>query len=125
MERKWIFYILSVLFFISIIGCRSAEITCRPSSAVGSPRGENGMITIAWDSTIDPTLAGYRVFYGTSLGKYTDCIDVGRITESSSNVIQYTLTGLIKGKKYYIAVIAYDTLDNRSEFSKEVTAVAK
>ena len=125
MERKFIGYVPLVLFLISTIGCRSAEITCRPGSPVGSPRGENGMITIAWDSSIDPKLAGYRVFYGSSSGKYTDCIDVGQGTEFTSNVIQYTLTNLIKGKKYYIAVIAYDTLDNRSEFSKEVTAVAK
>jgi hypothetical protein len=39
--------------------------------------------------------------------------------------MQYTLTGLEKGKKHYIAVIAYDQNKDTSGFSGEVSDVAK
>lgn len=124
MKPKWEFSVLSVLLLISVVGCQGAKITCKNSSDPASS-ADGGMITIAWDSSTDPKLVGYRVFYGTSPGKYRNCIDVGKGTKSSPKVIKYTLTGLIRGKRYYIAIIAYDTFNNQSEFSKEISAEAK
>jgi hypothetical protein len=73
-------------------------------------------------------LGGYRIFFGTSPGKYKNCVDVGKATEASPGVVKYILTGLVKGERYYLAAIAYsiyDTPITRSGFSNEVSAVAK
>ena len=123
------FWILAMLLLLSniIIACQSARINCKSGSDLaGSANG--GIITIAWDSNTEPHLAGYEVHYGTSSGKtpreYPKCVDVGKATESAPGVTQYNLTGLVKGKRYYIAVIAYSN-QLRSKFSNEVNGVAK
>ena len=57
---------------------------------------------------------GYRVYYGTSSGNYTQNIDVG-------NVTNYTVTSLANGSTYYFAAKAYDASGNLSSFSNEVS----
>jgi hypothetical protein len=75
--------------------------------------GYAASVTLAWDPNIEPDVAGYKVYYGTSGGNYTHWIDAGNST-------QYTLTGLADGATYYFAASAYDTQDNESNFSEEV-----
>jgi hypothetical protein len=41
------------------------------------------------------------------------------------NVTSYALTGLIKGRKYYITVTAYDKSKGESGFSDEIIGIAK
>jgi len=129
-RTKWIFLFLLVFLLLGAIACqttenRRAEIRCRPSAV--SPRSavESGAITIGWNPNPEPGLAGYRVYYGTSAGSYNSCVDIGNPPKSSSGLIEYTLTALDKGKKYYIAVIAYDNYQNMSGFSIEVSDIAK
>jgi len=129
-RTKWILLFFLVFLLLSAIACRTtenrrAEISCRPSAV--SPRSavESGAINIGWDPNKEPGLAGYRIYYGTSAGSYTSCVDVGNPPKSSSGLIEYTLTALDKGKKYYIAVIAYDNYQNMSGFSIEVSDIAK
>lgn len=124
MERKCGFFILSVLLFLGIISCQGTKIICKSSSDLANP-ADGGMLTMQWNSNTELKLEGYRVYYGTSPGKYKSCVDVGKATESTPGVVKYTLTGLDKGKRYYLAVIAYDTFHKTSEFSKEVSAEAK
>jgi Fibronectin type III domain len=129
-RTKWIFIFFLVFLIFSAMACRTtenrrAEITCRPSVVSPSTAGESGAITIGWDPNKEPGLAGYRVYYGTSAGSYKSCVDVGNPPKSSSGLIEYTLTALDKGKKYYIAVIAYDKNQNTSGFSSEVSDMAK
>lgn len=126
MRIKWV---LSISFLLSLIACqgaviRSAEIICRPSSEFTISVDKSGMVTIAWDSNKEPSLAGYRIFYGAASGRYKNCVDVGKPSESSPGITGYTLTGLIKGERYFIAVIAYDKNNKKSGFSSEVSAVA-
>jgi hypothetical protein len=127
---KWNFLFLLVFFVLSVTACRTtenrrAEITCRPSSASPSSAVEGGAITFAWDPNKEPNLAGYRVYYGTASGSYDNCVDIGNPPKSSSGAMEYTLTALDRGKKYYIAVIAYDKNNDKSGFSSEVSDVAK
>ena len=70
-------------------------------------------ITVAWDANNESDLAGYILFYGTSSSNYANSIDVGNNT-------QHTLTGLIEGTTYYFAAKAYDTSDNKSDYSEEL-----
>src|SRR5918992_5956658 len=61
-----------------------------------------GQVTLAWNANTDPTLGGYRLYYGQASGNYTANVDVGKQTS-------YTLTGLTDGKTYYFAAKAYNT----------------
>lgn len=64
-----------------------------------------------WDANTEPDVAGYKIYWRTSGGAFTDVdsIDVG-------NVIEYTLTGNVPNKTE-LAVTCYDTSGNESEFS--------
>jgi hypothetical protein len=74
-------------------------------------------LTLAWDSSPEPDLAGYKVYYGTRSGDYDVAIDVG-------DVIQYTIGSLEPETQYYLALTAYDTSWNESDFSWEVSGVS-
>ena len=78
----------------------------------GPPVGTNS-VTLEWDTVMDPDLAGYRVYIGVSPGTY-----IGYVNAGVSN--PYTVTGLRDGT-YYFAATAYDTLNNESTFSNEIS----
>jgi hypothetical protein len=83
------------------------------------------VVTLSWDAptanadgTTLTDLAGYKVYYCTSSGDYSEYIDVG-------NVLSYMVSDLENGFVYYFAVTAYDTSGNESEYSNDVSGVAK
>jgi hypothetical protein len=80
-----------------------------PSYAVGA------QLTVAWDPNNEPDLKGYRVYCGTASRSYGTPFDVGKATS-------YTLVNLAPGQKYFIAVTAYNTANQESSFSNEVSA---
>lgn len=69
-------------------------------------------VTLAWDPSPD-LIDGYRIYYGTSSGNYTDSIDVG-------NTNQATITILIETTTYFFVARAYDT-SGESGNSNEVS----
>ncbi len=78
-------------------------------------------VTLSWippttraDGTPLTDLAGYKIYFGTSSGNYTQNIDVG-------NVTSYAVTNLSTGTAYYFATTAYDASSNESSFSNEVS----
>jgi len=74
-----------------------------------------GTVSIAWDPVSATDLAGYRVYYGTSPGNYTQSVDVG-------NVTQATISNLTDCTAYYFGVKAYDTSANESAtYSNEIS----
>jgi fibronectin type 3 domain-containing protein len=75
-------------------------------------------IGLVWDANTEGDLAGYKLYYGTSTGSYQPPIDVG-------NVTTYEVTELATNTTYYFALTAYDTSDNESEKSDEVSGVAQ
>ena len=111
-NRLWLIMAITIagLLFIAL-GC--GEYKGRESSS-----GETGSIKLAWDPNSDPNVEGYKVYYGTSPGKYGPGFAVG-------NVTTYDLTGLIKGQKYYLAITAYDNAGKESKFSTEIIGIAK
>jgi hypothetical protein len=70
-------------------------------------------ITLAWDPNEDPDTAGYRVYYGTRSGYYTQVINVGESTICS-------VPDLSPARTYYFAVTAYDINNIESGFSAEL-----
>jgi hypothetical protein len=68
-------------------------------------------ITFAWDAV--PGAAGYTIYYGAVSRQYTATVDVGNTTTAA-------LSALDPAKVYYVAVTAYDTAGNESNFSNEV-----
>jgi len=91
---------------IVMIGTAWAALLATPASA--------GTASLAWDANTDADLAGYRVYYGTSPGNYTQSVDVGNVTST-------TINSLTDCTLYYFGVKAYDTTNNEStSFSNEV-----
>jgi hypothetical protein len=72
-----------------------------------------GQVTLAWNAS-SGTVAGYRVYYGTSSGNYTANVNAGKTTTT-------TVSNLTDGRTYYLAVKAYDSAGNHSGFSNEVS----
>ena len=69
--------------------------------------------TLAWDPNTESNLAGYHIYWGTVSRNYENRATIG--TETS-----YPITGLQEGTTYYIAVTAYDSDGNESDYSAEL-----
>lgn len=83
---------------------------------IGTAEAEAGRITLAWDPSPEPDVAGYIVSYGTSPGQHTTFVDVG-------NVTSYEILGLTNGVTYYLGVRAYSVDLLQSEVSAEVSGI--
>lgn len=74
-------------------------------------------VTLAWDPNPDPTIAGYRLYSGTSSGVYTQHLEVGNTTTT-------LVSNLADGRTYFFAVTAYDRTGAESIPSNEVSYTA-
>ena len=79
-----------------------------------------GVLYLQWAPVLDPGLAGYKIYYGTSPRVYTDSVDVG-------NVSRFIMRDLLQnGITYYVAAKAYNVYNTESIFfSNEVSATVK
>lgn len=76
-----------------------------------------GRATINWNENPEPDLAGYRVYHSTTAGgPYMEFVTLGLVTT-------YQWNGLLPGFTHYFAVTAYDTSNNESLKSLEVSKV--
>jgi|GEM_PF-2229935 len=94
-----IFFRTSAIIFFTILLSQFA--TARP-------------ITLAWDPNPEPSLKGYRIYLGTVSGTYSEITDIGNTTTT-------TLTALVSGQQYYIAIAAYGEGGLESSLSEEVS----
>jgi hypothetical protein len=106
-----------VLFFIFLVGCGGGN-------GDSGSSGTTGKISLAWDANTESDLAGYKLYYGTASGVYSNSVNVGMATQSGGTVT-YTLIGLTSGQIYYIVATAYDTSKNESGYSNGVSGAAK
>ncbi len=90
------------------------------TGGTGNTGGTNaGTATLLWAAPTTNTdgspadVTGYRIYFGTESGRYTNTIDAG-------NTTTYTLTNLSPGT-YYFAVTAYNASGNESAYSDEVS----
>lgn len=91
-----------------------------PSNPVSPSPNPGNSVTLTWDApttNIDGSpltdLAGYKIYYGTSTGVYSNVLDV-------KNVTTYNITGLSPGT-YYFTLTAYNTSKQESDYTKEIS----
>ena len=70
-------------------------------------------VTLAWDPNPEPSVQGYRVYYGKASGFYTNVLDVGNRTDC-------VIPGLDAGTTYFLACTAYSATGDESNFSGEI-----
>ena len=70
-------------------------------------------VTLAWDANPEPSIQGYRVYYGKASGSYTNVFDAGNRTDC-------VITGLDPGVTYFFACTAYGATGDESNFSGEI-----
>ena len=116
----WRCLILLMLLFAASFACDSGG-----GGSGGSSPPVAGMISVAWDPPTTNSdgspltdLGGYKIYYGTASGTYDPPIDVVNLTT-------YRLTGLSQGQTYYIVVTAYNTSNSESDYSIEVSGIAR
>jgi hypothetical protein len=68
--------------------------------------------SVTWSPITNPSVTGYKVYYGTASHNYSSVVVEGNNTTA-------TLTGLVSGTTYYIAATTYDSAGNESPFSNE------
>jgi hypothetical protein len=71
-------------------------------------------ITLAWDPSPDPTVVGYKVYWGVTSRSYTNSLSAGSATT-------LTVSNLVIGTPYYFAATAYDTNGIESDYSAEAS----
>ncbi len=73
---------------------------------------------LTWDASRDPRVMGYKIYYGTESGKYTQTVRVkGRLNNKT------VLEGLEQGEVYFFVVTSYDAAGKESAFSLEMSNV--
>jgi hypothetical protein len=86
-------------------------------AGVGDSSTSLNFAALAWDAVTDPTLSGYRIYYGTTPGTYLQSVGQGLNVGKATT---FTVTGLSSRTRYYFTATAYDTLNNESTYSNEV-----
>jgi hypothetical protein len=71
-------------------------------------------VTLAWNRSTDPIVAGYKIYYGGTSGTYTNMVNAGNATNA-------TISGLVQGRTYYFAATTYSSLGVESSFSSEAS----
>jgi hypothetical protein len=74
-------------------------------------------VTLAWDTRPDPSIAGYKLHYGTTSENPSQTNDVGKTTTA-------TVSNLNDGTTYFFTVTAYNIYKNtllESQPSNEVS----
>jgi hypothetical protein len=97
-----------------------------PTPAPAPAPAVTGSAVLAWvaptknsDGSNLSDLAGYKIYYGTTRGTYSQSITI-----SSPYTTNYTISNLPAGT-YYMIVKAYDTSNNESAASVEATKTIK
>ena len=73
-------------------------------------------VSLEWDPNVETDLAGYCVYWGTATGQYDQkkCVDKA----VTSTTIDWAFT---EGTPYFFAATAFDTDNNESGYSNEVS----
>ena len=70
-------------------------------------------VTLEWEASSDPDVAGYNIYQGTYSRDYDESMDAGNWTSA-------TIADLEDNETYYFAVTAYNSVGDESGYSNEV-----
>lgn len=76
-------------------------------------------VMCTWDHNVEADLAGYKVYMGEASRTYNKIFTV------TKELNKYNITQMQYDVVYYLAVTAFDTANNESAFSNEVTFILK
>ncbi len=79
-----------------------------------NPPGSTADVTLAWDASTNPIVAGYNIYYGAASGTYT-----GKASTGLANSL--TISNLAGGATYYFAATTYSAAGTESALSSEVS----
>lgn len=92
------------------------------------PTASTGFAVLSWNANTESDIAGYRIYYGTSVradgcppGGYSNTIDVAKT--ATPNKPAYTFKNLVNGTTYYFSITSYDQANNESCFSPEMKKI--
>lgn len=80
----------------------------------------SGTAILEWTASTDAGVNGYRVYYGSSSGKYLQALGSGYPVSTGTT---FGLTGLTPGSAYYFAVTSTGTGGQESDYSNEASKV--
>ncbi len=113
---------LSLVIFL-VAGCGVSGGSNQTSGDGGQPGGQPaaaGHVSLAWDAPttyVDGTPItgpiGYKVYYGTAPGTYTQIVDVQTATSWSTDTLPHGT--------WYFEVTCYDSNGSESDFSNEIS----
>ncbi|MGA1867761.1 MAG: Ig-like domain-containing protein [bacterium] len=75
-----------------------------------------GVLDIFWSANTETDLSGYKLYYGSQSGNYSNVVGLEGQTS-------YQISGLDNGTRYYISLTAYDSSGNESGLASEVSAM--
>ena len=78
---------------------------------------EAAVVTLTWNPSSSPNIAGYRLHSGTTSGVYSQTIELGNATST-------LVSNLVTGKTYFFVVTAYNTMGVESARSNEISYLA-
>jgi Fibronectin type III domain len=74
-----------------------------------------GSVTLTWQPSTDPAVAGYKIYYGVASHTYTQVVTVGNVTKA-------TIPNLAGGVVYYFVIDAYYSSGKVVPYSSEISA---
>ena len=107
------------ILFHSMLGIFLVTGTAGCGSGDDAPSGDTagGSKNLSWTAVSDPSVLGYKVYWGTSSNTYESQVDVGANTS-------YIITGLRRGTTHFFAVSAYSG-DGEGLPSAEVSSLVE
>lgn len=82
----------------------------------GRSAGPRPSVTLAWDRSLDPSVSGYIVYWGTNSRSYSSCLTVQPADNTTARV-----TNLLWGVRYYFAATCFNYSGLESDFSQEIS----
>ncbi len=114
---------LLTLFMIVQSGCGGGGSPTYSSASYGTATLSWSRATTYTDgSALTP--AGYKIYYGTTSGTYSQYKQIPVASLSNPNSPSYTLS-LPRGATYYFAIVVYDTSNVESSLSTEVSKTVR
>ena len=110
---RFYFAYQSVFVFLVVLGFSLSLSACGSDDEASS----GASTTLSWTAVPEPSVLGYKLYWGTMSHAYDSNVDVGHNAS-------YTLSGLQPGTTYFFAVSAYNS-DGESALSAEVSSLVQ